>query len=159
MTIKMSTYVHILKNPTRIITVNGNLNDNSTWRKSFAKPNGNIFNGIWLIGLKSFSYYIKVLSLSRTVSVHCNVVNGFEQNRTEAAKHCNPPIAQVLMSGTVGTQNKDFDYPSFFVINNVSDMLELDFTYFPTATDLPFVKDSTDVKFEAVFHYFCQSNS
>jgi hypothetical protein len=156
----MCTYVHILQNPVKVIKIEGNLNDKNSWRKPFAKQNANIFNGFWLIGLKSFSYNVKDTSSRRILNVHCNVVTGFEQNYAEPAKHCNPSISQIHLSTNVrGLQFKDFDRPSFFLINNVSDVLELDFSYLPTEADTPFMLDTKNIKFEAVFHYCCQNSS
>lgn len=158
----MASYVHVLQNPIKVITVEGSLGESSSsWIKPFAKPNANIFNGVWLIGLKSFSYNIEKISNPRRIlNVHSNIVTGFEQNSSESAKHCNPIIAQVHMSNHVlGMQNKEFITPSFFVINNVCDVLELDFSYFQTEKEIPFPETSKNIKFKAVFHYVCQTNS
>ena len=57
--------VHVLQNPIKVIKIEGNLNDSNSWRKLFSKLNGDIFNGFWLIGLKSFSYYIETTSVRK----------------------------------------------------------------------------------------------
>jgi hypothetical protein len=147
--------VHVLTNPIKVIKIEGNLNDKNSSIKPFAKINGNIFNGYWLIALKSFSYHIKKLSVKEVLKVHCNVVTGYEHGQSlgQAPKHISPPIAQLhLLCSPAGVQFKEFDTPTFFVINNVSDLLEIDFSYFPKETHLK------DIPFEAVFHYYCQSN-
>ena len=158
MTLNMS--VHVLQNPFKVIQIEGNLNDSNSWRKPFAKLNGNIFNGYWMIALKSFSYEIKNVSPRKVLKVHCNVVTGYEheQNVAQAPKNFNPSIAQIhLNTDKLGIQFKYFEYPTFFVINNVTDLMEIHFSFFPK--DIPIVNPlSKDIEFEAVFHYYCQSN-
>src|SRR6266404_8046514 len=143
----MSSYVHVLQNPIKVISIRGNLNDKNSWSKPFSKQNGNIFNGIWLIGMKSFSYYLKEVGLRRVLNVGCNVITGFEQNFSQSETRCKPYIAQVHLSTSTGTQNTTVSVPSFFVINNVCDVLELDFTYFPVGNEPPFNVPIRDIKF------------
>ena len=155
----MSTFVHVLQNPLKLIKIDGNFNDKSTWRKQFPKQNGNIFNGFWLIGLKSFAYEIKEKSQNTVLNVHCNVVIGFEQNLCQPANHCNPSISQIcLNTDTKGAQIKDFNCPSFFPINNVNDVLELDFSFFPKQEIPHIYPEAADIKFQAIFHYYCQTS-
>jgi hypothetical protein len=153
--------VHVLQNPVKVIKIEGNLNDSNSWRKPFSKLNGNIFQGFWLIALKSFSYEIKIASQQKILKVHCNIVKGFEheQNSAQPEKHCNPSISEIeLKSETMGFKLKYFEAPTYFLINNVSDMLEINFSYFPKEKPvIPFIPPK-DIQFEAVFHYFCQSN-
>ena len=152
--------VHVIQNPFKVIQIEGNLNDRNSWRKPFAKLNGNIFNGYWMIALKSFSYEIKNVSPKKVLKVQCNVVTGYEHERNFAGapKSLNPTIAQMhLNTDKLGTQFKCFDCPTFFVINNVTDLLEINFSFFPN--NIPIVNPlSKDIDFEAVFHYYCQSN-
>lgn len=144
--------VHIVQNPIKVIKIKGNLNDKTTWSKKFPTQNGNIFNGFWLIGLKSFASNVKAILPNKVVNVSCNVVTGFEQEVGEPAKHCNPPISQVCLNTINNTEIKVFDLPSFFLINKVDDTLVLDFSFFPS------VPETRDIAFEAVFHYYCQGH-
>jgi len=151
--------VHVLQNPIKVIKIEGNLNKSSSWCKQFSKLNGDIFNGFWLIGLKSFSYHISKTSIKKILNVSCNVVKGFEIDQNSSyERHCNPYISQILLNTNVeGYQFKSFEVPTFFLMNNISDCLELNFTFFQ---EPPFVwvPVSKDISFEAVFHYYCQSN-
>ena len=151
----MSKTVSILNNPIKVIKIEGNLNDSNSCIKPFAKINGNIFNGYWLIGLKSFSYQVKTSGTKEVIKIHVNVVSGYEHEQSlgQAPKHINPPIAQLQLDiFGAGVKFKEFNNPTFFVINNVSDLLEMTFSYFPKEKFL------RDIPFEAIFHYYCQSN-
>ena len=150
--------VQVIHNPIKIITVEGNLNDNKSARKYFAASNGNIYNGSWLIGLKSFSYQtVQVVqpSLDFMANAHCNVVRGYEQKVGASESSCNPEISRIVISrpkNTKVTKNETFEHPTFFVVNNPTDVLELHFSFWPS--DVPV--DALNVKFQAVLHYFCQ---
>jgi hypothetical protein len=150
--------VHVLQNPIKVIKIEGNLNDSNSWRKLFSKLNGDIFNGFWLMGLKSFSYYIETTSVRKILNIDCNVVKGFEHDQNSAfEKHCNPPISQIILStDKQGFQLKTFEAPTFFLMNNVCDSLEIKLSFFqePQFTLSP---PSKNIPFEAVFHYYCQS--
>lgn len=154
----MSQYV----NPIKVITVEGVLKDKHSARKHFARENGNIFNGSWLIGLKSFLYQIHypehyMFPADKfIVNVHCNVVNGYEQNVGGSEQYCNPIIAQILIDPVkkdyIGQEQ--FDSPTFFVVNNPREVLELEFSYtFPVSGVNKFSN------FQAVFHYICQTQN
>lgn len=156
----MSKNVHVLHNPIKVITIKGNLNNSDTWKKPFAKQNGNIFNGYWMIAMKSFSYDIQKAIHKRILKVHCNNVTGFEHEKCgQPVSQFYPPIAQIyLTSNQTGCFFHDFDCPTFFLINNVNDFLDLNFSYFERTEVPPEGPEIRNIPFEAVFHYYCQSN-
>lgn len=150
MTIKMS--VHVLQNPIKVIKIEGNLNDSKTWGKYFSKMNGDIFSGYWLIALKSFSYQTSFQQNipSEILNVSCNVVKGYETDQGSSYERpCNPCISEILLNlKENGTHLKSFESPTFFLMNNMSDCLEL-----KLKSDC-----KKSVPFQALFHYYCQSN-
>jgi len=146
--------VHILQNPTKVIIVEGNLNNPSRWNSYFALENGNIHNGVWQLGLKTFSYLANT-GIKRVANISCNVVSGFERKQGHQSTHFNPPIAQVVLNNDI----KSIEQPSFFIMNKVCDRLELDFSFFPSESTVPFAGDSKNIQFQAIFHYVCLTNN
>lgn len=162
----MPTFVHVVQNPVKVISLEGTFKDKKTWRKPFAKQNGDIFNGNWLLALKSFSYKIvhkqgvPMVPVPNVLDLHCNVVTGFEQKLSKAPSHFYPPIATLFINSSSNEtlHHKDFESPTFFQINNASDMLEIEFSHFKTDL-LQFSGQEENLIFKAVFHYVCQSSS
>lgn len=146
--------VSIVNNPIKVIKIEGNLNDSNSWIKPFAKNNGNIFNGNWSIGLKSFAYKNSNATTNQNVlKVQLNVVKGYEHEQKvgQAPKCVNPPVAQFQLDLLErGLKFKEFENPTFLGINHVNDLLEISFSYYPKVTFLE------DILFEATFHYYCQ---
>jgi hypothetical protein len=142
--------VLVVNNPVKVITIEGVLKDEEICLKSFALDNGNVQEGNWEIGMKNFCYQVEQNSPDFILSVHTNVVTGFEQKINERPKVKSPEICSIfIQSSKSGVKLCSFSNPDFFLMNSVSENLKLHFKYFPLITSAL----QKNIKFKATFYY------